>query len=141
MRKKQKPIIFTQEVNPYRHQITVFAGCSQKEAEVWAKKHILKTELKDYLEFIKNNEQLFTEVLNKNQLGYAICHEKKQYIVIILQKFEDTWSYWECLLHELSHVLDWLVEWKLLDGETEARAYLHEWLFNRIRRKIQGVDK
>ena len=90
---------------------------------------------------MENNKELFDGVLAGRQLGYSVHNKDKVYLVLILQKLRDDWVYWETLIHELSHIVDWIVDMKMLDGETEARAYLHEWLFREVRRKLQGIDK
>ena len=139
--KKQKPLVFSQEINPYRHEMIICVGANVGDVKKWLKKFGRKEVKADYLKLLGENEKLFTKILNGDQLGYALANLKKHDLVLILPRLKDKWEYWESLIHELSHVLDWLCDWKMLNGETEARAYLHEWLFNQIRRKIQGIDK
>ena len=136
-RVKKKGIIFSQDIPPYRHEMLVCVGATQKEAIRWIKRFGVKSVKSDYVGWLEKNEKLFTEISEGNQLGYAVANLEKHYLVLILRKFEDNWSYWECLIHELSHILDWICDWKMLNGETEARAYLHEWLFREIRRELQ----
>ena len=138
---KNKPLIFPQDIPPYRHSMLVCVGANSKDVLEWLKKNSKKGIKQDYIKFVNSHEKLFNEVNNGNQLGYAIAELDKQYLIMVLRKFEDNWGYWECLIHELSHILDWICDWKMLNGETEARAYLHEWLFKEIRRKLQGRDK
>ena len=118
----------------------VCVGVEVKDLKDWIKKEATKESKADLLKWAGENSDFFDRVSEGKQLGYAICHSEKNYLIMILQKYKDDWSYWECLVHELSHILDWIVEWKMLQGESEARAYLHEWLFREIRRKIQLKD-
>ena len=138
---KHKPLVFSQDIHPYRHEMLVCVGASADDAKKWLKEFGKKGVKDDYLKFVNDSEQCFLDVSTGKHLGMAFAQLQSHYLVLLLPKPKDVWEYWESLLHELSHVLDWLCEWKMLIGETEARAYLHEWLFNQIRRKIQGIDK
>lgn len=131
--KKYKSQIFIQDIPPYRHSVLVCAGITAKQAVRFAKKNFKESRV--FTEYFEKNKDLFDDVLSGKQLGYAAKHEDG-YLLLILQRPDDTWKYWECLIHELSHILDWIVEMKMLQGETEARGYLHEYLFREIRRTL-----
>ena len=60
--------------------------------------------------------------------------------VMWFPSYEDTWKFWECLLHETNHVVFSLARDKNMQDETEAQAYLHEYLFKHIRRKLQKAE-
>lgn len=139
--KKHKPLVFSQEIPPYRHDFLVCIGADSKDAIRYVKKSFIKKLKKDFIELLETRENLFIEIKNGKQGGFAVANLDEHYLILILPKLEDNWDYWECLIHELSHILDWICDWKMLNGETEARAYLHEYLFRQIRRKIQGIDK
>lgn len=59
--------------------------------------------------------------------------------VMRLRPYSDSWDFWEVLIHELNHLVDYMAEGQAFEGETEAKAYLIEHLFHEIRRKLQGV--
>ena len=89
-----------------------------------------------FIEFLVASKKFFDTVYNDpKNLGFALTNDE-QNLVLILKKPKDVWEYLECLVHEVSHIVDWIVEYASLEGETEARAYLTEWLFRNIRRKL-----
>lgn len=139
---KNKLKVFSQDIAPYRKEILVSIGAETKDILDYVNKKCTKQAKKDFPEIIKQHRDLFDRVKTEKN-GYALHFVKdgRSYLILLLRKFEDTWVYWETLLHELSHIIDWVVEDCMLEKETEARAYLHEHLFNRIRRKLQGTDK
>lgn len=65
----------------------------------------------------------------------GFVHWAEDLPILVFKDFKDSWFCWELLLHETSHVVDWLMERKVCP-DTEARAYTHEWLFRTIRRKL-----
>ena len=138
---KKQSIIFSQDIPPYRHEMLVCVGASVGDVKKWLKRFGKKKVQADYLKWLSGNEQLFNNILEGKNLGYATAELSKQYLILILPACKDEWAYWESLIHELSHILDWICDWKMLNGETEARAYLHEWLFREIRRELQGVKR
>jgi hypothetical protein len=136
MRNKMiKKCIFWVEVNLYKHDVLVCVGVTAADA---LKK--VKNQEKDYIQFIKDNEGLFDKVLN-DKYAYALKNNKTGHILLILGTPNDTWDYWELVLHETCHIVQYITELKMLEGEIEAQAYLHEYLFRTIRRKLSGHDK
>jgi len=133
----KKPIIFIQPAHPYRHDLFVCAGANLKQFQKFLRDNVKGLGNKSAKKLIKDigtQDEIFEKVLDGKQLGYALNYDR--WLVLILPLPKDNWTYYESLLHELSHILDWIVEMKMLEGEGEARAYLHEWLFREIRRKL-----
>lgn len=129
--------IFIQEVDPYRKEIIVATGHSIAEIAAYAKKMRAEKWMLDWLE--KNDKEL-TEQIARGSLGF-LAVEDHGAALLWLKPYEDTWSYWECLIHELNHYGYLVLDKKLgMDGETEAHAYMQEHLFRSIRRKLQGLD-
>lgn len=129
-KKKEKYKIFVQPCHPYRHDIFVSAGATFEQAVAWAKKEELK---KDFQQFLSGGKKYWDEVMgDKDKLAYAIESDQK-HLILIMNSPKNVWDYLECLIHEISHLVDWLVKYKMLEGETEARAYLTEYLFRSIR--------
>ena len=135
MKKKVKARkMFVQPIHPYRHELLVCAGMSMKEV-------VKKVDDKECADWIRKGEYMFQNIESKKQAGYTAFHQDKGYIMVLLQPVNDKWEYWECLIHELSHVVDDISSMKMLQEEGEARAYLQEWLFREIRRKLTGIEK
>jgi hypothetical protein len=133
--KQQKPIIFVQDTGVYTDQILVCAGASKKDVIAFNKK---KRAIKPFQEWLKNETSLYQEA-EKNEGIYA-QNDDVQGSVLMLRPFEDKWDYWEVLIHELHHAVEFLAKRKAMQEETEAKAYLQGYLFRSIRRKFSGID-
>ncbi len=127
----KKSKVFVQPVHPYRKEILVIVGSTFADVKKVLGK---KDPIYDYLE----KSPLFDDVKSGKNTGIAI-HGPNSEMVLILPEYKDNWAYWENLIHELSHIVDYVQVDCLLTNEVEATAYLHEWLFRRIRQKIQGI--
>ena len=138
----KKALVFSQDIHPYRHEILVCVGATPKDILKWVKVNGTKYAQKDFSSILSQEKELFEKIVNGEKKGYALhfTKDKRDYYFLLLQTLSDKWDYWECLIHEISHIIDWIVEACMLEKETEARAYLHEWLFREIRRKIQGLN-
>lgn len=135
-------MIFVQSIDPYRQDMLVVVGETLAKTKEWVNKHCSQEEKrKEFCELLDIRKECFDNIESGENIGMTFQGKKgnNKYLVLLLNKPQDVWDYWECLLHELSHILDWVCQWKML--ETEARAYLHEWLFREIRRKIMGYEK
>lgn len=124
-----------QSIHPYRKEIFVCTGFSAKEMlsaikEIGAKKW--------FLDYTVEREKDWQEMIDAN---YAFVSQEKQHgaFVLRLRRFEDTWEFWECLIHELNHLGRFLAVSVAATEESEAQAYTQEWLFHQIRRKLQGI--
>lgn len=72
---------------------------------------------------------------NKNKGECQICYPSSR-IVLLLDKLNNDWTYWETLIHELNHIVLYLADQKKFADEMECQAYLQEYLFREIRHKI-----
>ena len=89
--------------------------------------------LKDFSDWEEN-------IKNKNK-GLFCWNEMVEGCVLLLRPYQDAWEYWETLMHEIQHIVQYLAKCKGMNDEPEAQAYLFEFLFRSIRRKLQGTDK
>lgn len=138
---KNKTFVFIQHVPPYRHDILVCVGVTPAKAISFINRNVRKEDKKAFKDYITEHKDLFLKIVDKKMNGYAVRHLEKDYLMLIIPKMQDEWWYWESLIHELSHTMDSLVEMKMLEHETEARAYLHEYLFREMRIEIQRKSK
>ena len=141
MKKRAKKFIFFQSIPPYRSEVLVCAGITLEETKAYAKKEVAPVYKKEYLEWLDSHEEQFELIAKKKMLGFSLIRRETGDLLLILEDYRDEWWYWECLIHELHHLVEYISEMKMLDGEIEAKAYLQEWLFHSIRRKLQKVDK
>ena len=129
----KKVRVFIQDCPPYNHTVLVCSGVtSSKQIE-----KVITT--KKVLKWVKENGQVFADVLNNKKEALAINHDK--FLILILKPYKNDWQFWDTLLHELNHIVFLLSEMKMLQTEMEAQAYLHEYLFREIRRKfLKNLD-
>lgn len=133
--KKPVKMIFLQTHGTYQNETLVLVGVTIGEAIKFAKRGRYK---KDFVEWLIEVEQECKENGGlPSESGFFYYDKKKGYTTLWLNPFEDTWDFWETLIHELSHIVDFvLTEQKKMGPESEARAYHLEFLFREIRRKI-----
>lgn len=141
--KMKKPLIFVQDIDPYKHQMLVCVGATHAQTLQWLKKNKFT---KESQEFFKTCGDIFDRVMSGRKAGMVKYGKKKgrEYLIMVLPHFKGvlgTWDYWDTLLHETHHIVDWIADYAMLDGEMEAKAYLHEHLFRSIRRRIYNLHK
>lgn len=125
--------VFTQEVGIFRDEILVIVGATKIETLAYCKKHNFR---KDFIGVVKS------KVLWDNfGMGRFVFDKKARTLVLRLSPFEDTWDFWETLIHELNHVVYRVADLKGLKDEEESQSYLQEFLFRAIRRKLQGYQQ
>lgn len=131
----KKPIIFIQPIDPYRQDMIVAAGATKNDILRFCKK---KKVIKEFIDIIKDAEAFN---IQKEKLGVFYWEKKGEHLLflLLLRPFKDVWEYWECLIHELAHTVQKLAEDKMMEDEDEARAYLQDFLFRSIRRRLQGL--
>ena len=129
--KKTKQVAFIQDHSCFPSEMMVCVGLSQEQILKEAKR--LKV-VKDYLAFLKE----MPEAPGTNPRAW-LYYKGGKYCLVFL-KYEDTWAFWELLLHELIHTVDVISKDGAFADEMEGRAYLAEYLFRSIRRKLQGLD-
>ena len=133
---KKNSLIFIQPIDPYREDVVVACDIPQNEIIKWLKKQKVRRNLIDWVE----TDRSIFEVLEKNEAVFC-WNEKIRGSMIILKNYQDNWKFWETLMHEIYHLIFNISKITMLSDETEAQAYLFEYLFHSIRRKLQKVDK
>jgi len=135
-RKKRikKPIIFIQNCGIYNNDIVVSSGADKKQIIAWLKKQ--KNVAKDAIKWIEKE----TEGLERYKINEGTVLYDSGRFLLLLKPYDDNWEYWEVLIHELHHIVFDIAEIKSFEKETEAQAYLQAYLFNKIRRKLQGLE-
>ena len=127
---------WVQPLTPYKKDVFVCTGFSEKEIQRAIKKIGAK---KWWLDFVDRSQGTWKELIEKG-CAFVAQEERHGAFLLRLRPFEDTWDYWEVLIHELHHLVHGLAEHLAMEKETEAQAYLQEHLFNKIRRKLLGNE-
>lgn len=126
----KKPIIFIQDYGTYAHDILVAAGATRKEIIAFSKKNKCK---KDFIEWLEKDERMFE--LSKTEKGLFCWSDAGK--LLLLRTVKDDWEYWECVMHEVHHATHHLAKRNMMEDEMEGQAYLFEFLFRSIRKKLQ----
>ena len=134
-----KELIFVQDTGVYNDEILVVAGITDKTKVLSFLKRYKAD--KKFSEWIAQDFDIWIEGIKKENKASFCFNKDANGIVLILCSPKDTWDYWETLMHEVHHAVFNLSVRKSLIEEMEAQAYLMEYLFRSIRRKLQGVDK
>jgi hypothetical protein len=133
-RARPKKQYWLQSTHQWRKDIFVSTGLSAKEMVRKVKTYKPK---KYVIDFLEEREKEWHEIIEKG-CAFVAMEGSHGCFFIRLREYEDTWEFWGTLVHELSHLLDMISEHQAWEKESEARAYLHEYLFQQIRRKLQG---
>ena len=131
MKNKQ---IFIQDCGTYSNEIIVAVDSTKEDILKFLKK--LPRVKKEAIEWLKEEKQAFI-IFEKNN---ALVAHNDGKLLLLLRKVRNDWDYWEMLLHETHHITWYIAENKMFQQEMEAQAYLQEYLFHSIRRKIMGYE-
>lgn len=136
-RSSAKPIIFEQRFTDlFGDVMVVCSGASHKDVVAYAKKNKFR---KDLLEYIEGEHELF-EMAKTNDNGRFAYNTKVRGLFLVLLNYQDCWDFWEFLIHELNHAVFRFAQIKGMEEESEGQARLQEYLFRKIRRKLQGIE-
>ena len=134
-----KPCIFTQDYGTYTNEILVMSGISDKK-KVFAYLKKIRANV-DFTKWVLTDFDELRNRLGKTESGLFAWNDKVNGTVLFLKQCSDSWDFWEALMHECSHIVHRIAKKKgFLENEVEAQAYLFEYLFRSIRRKLTGLD-
>lgn len=136
-KKYKKPKIFTQGMGTYADQLLVICGASKKEVFSFLKKG--KASVK-FSEWVLNDFSHWEESIKNRVKGLFCFNDEIQGAVLFIGPVDDDWGYWQILMHEIHHVVFKISHQKAFVDEIEAQAYLFEFLFKEIRRKMMGLE-
>lgn len=121
----KKPKIFTQDCGAYTNEILVLCGVEDKK-QIF--KYLKKVRAKvDFSKWVLENFDDWKNDIKGKRLA-QVCWEDKEDIGKVL-------------MHEIHHIVLLLAKQKGFLEELENQAYLFEYLFHSIRRKLSGVDE
>lgn len=91
-----------------------------------------------FIEFLKNDTSLKTNISNNNYKGYAIGYNTKS--ILLLKEYKNDWKCFDIILHEIHHLVYIILgQERDMKNEMEAQAYQFEYLFKNIRQKLNKV--
>lgn len=134
--KLSTPIIFIQRTEIFTEEFLVCSGADKKTILSFCKRNKLN---KQVIEWIEADNKIFSLLEGSNAV--YCWHDDIRIGLLILGVYEDRWKFWEILIHEICHIVDRVAEHRRMEKEVEAKAYLFEYLFRNIRRKLMGIDK
>jgi len=139
MKRLPKELMFIQEYGTYTNQMLVIVGVSDKKKVFrFLKKNRVNV---DFSKWVLEDFSDWKENIDKKLEGMFCWKNGVGGVVLILRPPNDSWEYWEVLMHEIHHAVQHLAKQKDMFEELEAQAYLFEHLFRSIRKKLQGIDK
>jgi hypothetical protein len=110
-----------------RYDTLLIVGKSKAEAFRWLRKRN-----KNWTTLVESTDM---------EKGQAVANHYGGYTVIYIKDFLNSWTDWDMLLHETSHIIDYIVS-PVYPDNTELKAYAHENLFRLCRREIfKALDK
>jgi hypothetical protein len=134
----KKELLFIQKCGHYSNEILVLAGVQDKKTVFrFLKKKKVK---KESSKWVLENFDEWNEEMKEKQKGLVCFNTEIKCLVLVLRKPDDSWDYWTSLLHEVHHLVYEISHQKYFVDEGENQAYLFEFLFTEIRRKLMGID-
>ena len=133
--RKDKPIIFVQKCVPYGDEFLVAAGATEEEVYKWGRKHLRKK----MIDWLKTDRRIWE--IFKTSNGVFAWDNKIGVAFLLLRPYRNDWEYWDTLIHETAHIIQWESDKKLFADEYEARAYFQENIFREIRRALEDNKK
>ena len=131
--KTHKKNIFIQDSGIFYNEFVVCTGISAEELKEYAKAEKLN---KNFFKFIFDECEYQKP---EQRMAYTYSNAESNIVYLVsFPDFEDTWDFWNHVLHEVVHVVQANERKSGLFKEDEARAYLTEYLFTNIRRKLMS---
>lgn len=134
-----KDTTFVQDYGTYSNEILVIVG-EQNKKELF--KYLKKIKaIKEFSKWVLENLDEWNKSIKDKNKGQFCYDDGVNGTVLMLRSTHDSWEYWEILMHECHHIVQHLAKRKGMFEEVEAQAYLQEFLFRSIRRKLMCIDK
>lgn len=125
-----KPTIFWQDTGIFGDSFIVAVGKTKKQILAFAK--TADPHIKELIAELEDDD------LSKNlRSGMTLVGKHTNVVALIyLPEMTNLWDSWETLMHECHHAVFHLSKKKGLTEEMETQAYLQEYLFHHIRRRL-----
>lgn len=129
--KKHKKYWFLLDWGTYTNQTFFSVGYSPTEILAIMKK--IKRVNKEYVGKIEKDLTLLNTELDRHA---AFVWHSGEASIFWVPFFEDTWNFWDIIVHETHHLVRVMADDKMMLDEEEAQAYQQEYFFRTIRRKL-----
>jgi len=138
----KNPKIFIQQCGSYTNEVLVICGATKSETLKFLRKNKAKFEIAKWVlgDFDKWKERV-SGVGGGLYCFNDVHHGHVLFLHKVDAKGNGSWIFWEAVMHEIHHLVLHISKLKSFQDEWENQAYLFDYLFRNIRRKIQGVDK
>ena len=138
MKRPIKHKLFFFPVPIYDREICVIVGMNHAQAVSAAKKQKCTKSFMEALNWETAKEHC-DEVMEGKTQGAAVRSNDRYFL--FLRPYENNWKYFDTLNHECFHITQFMSEILKIWDEVEPPAYLHSWLFTKLRRILSGVEK
>ena len=139
--KQSKPIkkqLFFITVPLYEREVCAVVGMSHEEAVRAAKKQKCTKEFIKALHWESAVE--LCDKVNKKEVDGAAVRVNEHSYFLFLRSYRNDWKYLDTLLHECFHMTQFISTVLTIWDDKEAPAYLHTWLFKKLRRVLSGNE-
>lgn len=129
---KFKDKFFSFNIKPVGMNIIVFYSEDFERIH----KHLNKKKNKWESSWLKQQTKEFTTPDKESGGGVTYNKETNKPLILFLRAKKRDWYYYECLIHEISHLVFCLSKLCSFEDESEFQAYLTSYLFKEIRLKL-----
>lgn len=139
---KKKPIkkkLFFLNVPIYEREICVIVGMTHEEVIASAKKQKCT---KSFMKALDDDQvkEFCESICEKDGVLGAAYRINDQKFFLFVRPHSNDWEYLDILNHECFHLTQFMGHRLKLWDDVEAPAYLHQWLFKKLRRTLAGLE-
>lgn len=135
MKKAKRTQFIELMAHPFEKSIIVAIGNGTSMAEI-RRMAVRRKCVKWFLAWLDETAAVVDKMIADNN-AFCMVHRTRGCAIIRLREFDKSWCFWETLMHELHHFVEDIGFQLNFDDEKEAKAYLQEDLFRRIRRQVK----
>ena len=135
-KKPKNPIkkAYIQEWGTYSNDTLVCVGMNYQDILSRLKK--IKAKALIVKNFEKSKETIEQRITGEKNTGFVYWDAETNITLLWFPDWKNDWEHWGCLVHEISHLINFWGNQKSMGHEDEAKAYQFEYLFKEIRRKL-----
>ena len=140
MKRPIKHKLFFFPVPIYDREICVIVGMNHEQAVSAAKKQKCTKSFIEALNW-EGAKEVCEKVSDKDSetAGAAVRVNDSRYF-LFLRPYKNDWTYLDVLNHECFHLTQFTSKILTIWDEVEPPAYLHTWLFKKLRKTLSGLE-